>query len=84
MGLARAAKDIGKETEVFFTGEGVHLTQDAHFAELINLTQVAVCESSYIARGYKRVAIPGLTDRDFTTQARNAEIVETSDRYITL
>ncbi|MFC2027735.1 DsrE family protein [Chloroflexota bacterium] len=84
LGLARAASDIGKETEVFFTGEGVHLTQDTDFPELVNITRVTVCESSYFARGYKGLEIPGMIDKDFTTQAHHAELVETSDRYVIL
>jgi len=45
---------------------------------------VAVCEVSYIANGYKGKEVPGLADKDFATQARNAEMVEECDRYLIL
>jgi sulfur relay (sulfurtransferase) complex TusBCD TusD component (DsrE family) len=52
IGLAKAAKKAGKQVEIFFTGDGVELTQDPRFSELIDIAQVAVCEVSYIDRGY--------------------------------
>ena len=84
LGLARAAARWGKEIEVFFTGEGVHLTQHPRFPELLDLARVGVCEVSYHAYGYKGVEIPGLVDKDFVTQGRNAEMVEECDRYLIL
>jgi len=84
IGLARAAKAAGKQVEVFFTGEGVHNTQDPRFQQLLELGRVAVCEVSYIANGYKGKEVPGLKDKDFVTQARNAEMVEHCHRYIVL
>lgn len=84
--LAKAAKAAGKEVKVFFTGEGVHLTQDPRFFELLVLGQgnVGVCEVSYIANGYKGKALPGMRDKDFVTQGRNAEMVEECERYVVL
>ncbi len=86
IGLAKAAKAAGKEVKVFFTGEGVHLTQDPRFSELLVLGQgnVGVCEVSYIANGYKGKALPGMRDKDFVTQGRNAEMVEECERYVVL
>lgn len=86
VGLAKAAKAAGKEVKVFFTGEGVHLTHDPRFAELLELGQgkVGVCEVSYIANGYKGKALPGMRDKDFVTQGRNAEMVEDCERYVVL
>jgi hypothetical protein len=43
-----------------------------------------VCEVSYIDRGYQGKELPGLVDKDFVTQARNAEMVEECDRYVML
>ena len=37
VGLAKAARAAGKEVKVFFTGAGVHATQDPRFAELLEL-----------------------------------------------
>ena len=84
LGLAKAARTAGKETEVFLTGEGVHLTQDPRFSELLDVARVGVCETSYHAYGYKGKEVPGLVDRDFVTQGLNAEMVEECDRYLVL
>jgi len=93
LGLARAARAAGKEVKVFFTGEGVLLTQDPHFAELLRVAkqgsslahgQVAVCEVSYIANGLKGKAVEGMRDKDFVTQGRNAELVDECERYVVL
>jgi len=50
----------------------------------LEFAEVAICEVSYISYGYKGIEIPGLGDKDFMTQARNAEMVEECDRYIVL
>lgn len=85
LGLARAAKAAGKQVEVFFTGEGVHLTQDPDFSQLIGSTdKCTVCEVSFIANGLKGKEVPGLKYKDFVTQARNAEMVEHCERYVVL
>ncbi len=84
IGLAKAAKAVGKEVEIFFTGDGVHLTKDPRFGELLGTGKVKVCEVSYIANGYRGQEVPGLVDKDFVTQGRNAEMVEECDRYIIL
>jgi predicted peroxiredoxin len=93
LGLAKAARAAGKEVKVFFTGEGVLLTQDPHFAELLRVAkegsslahgQVSVCEVSYIANGLKGKAVEGMRDKDFVTQGRNAEMVEECQRYVVL
>lgn len=85
VGLARAARAAGKTVEVFFTGEGVFLTQEPRFAELVDsANKVTVCEVSFIANGLKGKEVPGLKYKDFVTQARNAEMVEHCERYVVL
>lgn len=84
IGLAKAAKASGKTVEVFFTGEGVHLTHDPRFAELVGTGRLTVCEVSYIANGFKGQAVEGVGFKDFVTQARNAEMVEKCERYVVL
>lgn len=84
VGIAEAAKNGGKKVEIFFTGEGVHQSQLSEFTKLLEFAKVAVCEVSYISYGYKGIEIPGLGDKDFATQARNAEMVEECDRYVIL
>ncbi len=82
VGLAKAAKAAGKEVKVFFTGEGVHLTHDPRFSELVGVAKVTLCEVSYEANGYKDKTLPGLTFKDFATQGKNAEMVEECERYV--
>lgn len=84
IGLAKAAQAAGKKVEIFFTGEGVQLTQDPRFSELIGTGKLAVCEVSYIANGFKGREVKGLGFKDFVTQARNAEMVEHCERYVVL
>lgn len=84
VGLAKAAKSAGMQVDIFLTGEGVHLTHQPGFSELLEAARVGVCEVSYIASGYRGKAVPGLGNRDFVTQLRNAELVEKCDRYLIL
>ena len=84
LGLAKAAKRADKKVEIFFTGDGVLCTQNPGLADLVKIAHVTVCEVSYIANGYKGIEIPGLGDKDFVTQVRNAEMVEECDRHIIL
>jgi peroxiredoxin family protein len=84
IGLARAAKAAGKTVEIFFTGEGVHLTHDARFSELVGTGKLSVCEVSYIANGFQGKPVAGLGFKDFVTQGRNAEMVEHCERYVVL
>lgn len=84
IGITKAAKKAGKKVEIFLTGEAVHITQNDRFSDLVQLAKVGVCEVSYLANGYKDKEIAGLTDKDFVTQAANAEMVEECDRYLIL
>ena len=82
LGLAEAAARAGISTEVFLTGEGVHLVRDSRFQELIAAARVSVCDASYRAAGLDGKDAAGLTDKDFVTQWCNAEMVERCDRYL--
>ncbi len=94
IGLARAARKAGKEVEIFFTGEGVLLTKDPRFRELLDVAkagsskphgQVTCCEVSYMAQGLAAgKATSGLVDKEFVTQGKNAEMVEDCERYVVL
>ncbi|MCG6923323.1 MAG: DsrE family protein [Acidobacteria bacterium] len=84
IGLAKAARATGRSVEIFFTGEGVRLTQDPRFSELLDTGRVSVCEVSYIANGLRGRPVEGLVDKDFVTQGRNAEMVDECDRYVIL
>ena len=84
LGITRAAVRMGKCVEIFITGEGVQITQQPGFAELVEVATVAVCEVSYIKAGYRHLKIPELLDKDFVTQWRNAEMVDRCGRYLVL
>ena len=82
LGLAGAAARVGISTEIFLTGEGVHVVRDRRFQELIEAARVSVCDASFRAAGLDGEDVTGLTDKDFVTQWRNAEMVEHCDRYL--
>lgn len=82
LGITRAAVRAGKHVHIFITGEAAKVAQEPGFDELVATAEVGICEVSYIAAGYQGVEIPGLVDKDFVTQARNAELVERCERYL--
>ncbi len=84
VGIAKAAKAAGKEVRIFFTGDGVDVTQDPRIAELVGVAKMTLCEVSYDGHGYKGKAVPGFGFKDFATQEKNAEMVEQCERYIVL
>lgn len=79
--LTEAAHAKGKEVEIFFTGQGVLLTQAADFKRLVGKAKMSLCDVSFRALGLKG-DVPGLGFKDFATQAKNAEIIKNSDRYL--
>jgi hypothetical protein len=79
--LTHAAHDKGKNVEIFFTGQGVRLTQSPEFQKLVGKAKISLCDNSYRALGFEG-DVPGLGFKDFATQAKNAEIIKTSDRYV--
>jgi len=83
--LSLAAQKAGIHTDIFFTGEGVRLIQDCRFEQLLKLAgRIGICEVSFRSLGYKKEFMHGLTDKDFVTQARNADMVRNCDRYVVL
>ncbi len=81
--LAKAAKKKGIDTLIFFTGQGVLLTQRKRFKNLVGLAELKVCEVSFRSNGLSG-DIPGVGFKDFVTQAVNAEMVAECDRYIVI
>ena len=79
--ITHAAHDKGKEVEIFFTGKGVLLTQAADFAKLVGKAKMSLCDVSFRALGLEG-DVPGFGFKDFATQAKNAEIIKNSDRYL--
>jgi len=84
LGVVNAAARAGISTEVFLTGDGVHLIRDRRFDELVAAARVSVCDASFRASGVDADDSYGLTDTDFVTQWRNAEMIERCDRYLVL
>ena len=79
--LTDAAHAKGKEIEIFFTGKGVLLTQSPEFSKLVGKAKMSLCDVSFRALGLEG-DIPGFGFKDFATQAKNAEIIKNSDRYV--
>ncbi len=83
--LARAAKVKGKDVNIFLTHKGVLLTQDPRFGELENLAKISLCKVSYEAHNLDPgKSIPGIDESGFSSQARHADLIFESDRYLVL
>ena len=80
--LTEAAQAKNKAVEIFFTGRAVLLTQSPDFPRLVDRAKVSVCDVSFRALGLKEEDVPCLGFKDFATQAKNAELVKNSDRYV--
>jgi peroxiredoxin family protein len=80
--LTDAALARSKEVDLFFTGRAVLLTRKPDFAQLVDKAKVSVCDVSFRALGLKEEDVPCLGFKDFATQAKNAELVKNSDRYV--
>ena len=79
--LTDAASKKGLDVEIFFTGQGVTLTQEQDFEKLVGKAKMSLCDVSFRALGLKG-DVPGFGFKDFATQAKNAEIIKNSDRYV--
>lgn len=79
--LCKAAKKKDVEVTIFFTHRGVLLTQDARFSELQGLAKMSLCNVGFESHGLKK-PVPGLSDKDYATQARHGELIEECDRYV--
>lgn len=79
--LTNAAYQKGKHVQIFFTGQGVLLTQKPDFAQLVGKAKLSVCDVSFRANNLQG-DVPGVGFKDFATQARNAEMISECDRYV--
>ena len=79
--LTSAAHEKGKAVRIFFTGNGVLLTQLPEFKKLVGKAKLTLCDVSYRALGLEG-DVPGLGFKDYATQAKNAEMVKECDRYV--
>jgi peroxiredoxin family protein len=83
LNLTHAACATGREVHIFFTGTGVRMTQLPGFQELAEKATLSVCDASFQAAGLSE-AVPGLSANYFTSQAKNAEIINLCDRFLVL
>jgi hypothetical protein len=81
--LCRAAKKKGDvEVTIFFSHLGTLLTQDPRFGELEGLAKMSLCNVGFESHNLKPPVV-GIGEKDYATQARNGELVEECDRYVT-
>jgi hypothetical protein len=54
------------------------------FKELVGKAKLSVCDVSFRANGLhgREDEVPGVGFKDFATQAKNAEMLARSDRYL--
>jgi hypothetical protein len=83
LGLVAAAAKRNVEVRIFFSGEGVLVTQKPRFAELVGHAKMSLCEVSFRALGLEG-DVPGIGYKDFATQARHAEMIEDYPHYLAL
>ena len=79
--FTKAAHEKGKKIQIFFTGQGVLLTQQPEFTKLVGKAKLSICDVSFRANGLEG-EVPGVGFKDFATQARNAEMIKECDRYL--
>jgi hypothetical protein len=82
--LTTAAFAKGKRVRLFFTGKGVLLTVKPGFKDLVGKAELSICDASFRANGLhgREHEVPGVTTEDFSTQARNAQMLASADRYL--
>ena len=78
--LCSVAKKEEIEVILFFTHKGILLTRDPRFSELDGL-RISVCSVGFESLGLKP-PVPGIGDKNYTTQAINAELIDDCDRYV--
>lgn len=80
--LTNAARARNIDVQIFFTGLSVHLTQTDKYRHLVDKALIYVCDVSFRAYGYEGKEVPGVGFKQFVTQARNAEMLEETDKYL--
>lgn len=79
--LCRAAQKKAVDVTIFFTQKGTLLTQDPRFSELGELANMSVCNVGFESHGLKP-PVTGIAERDYATQARNADMICECDQYL--
>ena len=91
IGIARAAKKAGNALCIFFTHDGVLMTQDPKYQELAaivgdnSINKISLCNASWEELGLKDRPVPqGMGPDDLATQSRHCTLIGTCDRYLVI
>ena len=87
IGVVRAAKKAGKELVIFFTHEGVLMSQDPKYKELADMgpEEMTLCNVRWEELGLKGEPIPaGMGEKGLATQSRHVSLIGKCDRYLVL
>jgi len=79
--LCQAARKKDVEVTIFFTHSGTMLTQDPRFGELEGLARMSLCNVGFESHGLTPPVV-GIGEKDYATQARNGDLIEENDRYV--
>lgn len=89
LGIVKAAVAKGIQINLFFTYKGVLITKQPEFRELADAVnghgKMSLCLHSWneLNLGDDHT-IPGISENDFATQVRHAELIDEMDRYLVL
>ena len=87
IGVVKAAKKAGKELVIFFTHDGVLMSQDPKYQELADLgpEEMTLCNVRWEELGLKGKPIPaGMGEKGLATQSRHVSLIGKCDRYLVL
>ena len=91
IGVAKAAKKAGKLLTIFFTHDGVLLTQEAKYPELAQIIdreegdEISLCNVRWEEHGLKGQPVPAaMGDKDLATQSRHCAMLGACDRYLVI
>lgn len=90
IGVAKAAKKAGKSITIFFTHDGVLMTQDPKYQELADIInrddgdEISACNVRWEEHGLKGQPVPAaMGEKDLATQSRHCAMLGSCDRYMT-
>ena len=91
IGVAKAAKKAGKVLTIFFTHDGVLMTQQAKYPELADIIdredgdEISLCNVRWEEHGRKGKPVPAaMGDKDLATQSRHCAMLGVCDRYLVI
>jgi len=87
IGVVKAAKKAGKELVIFFSHDGVLMSQNPKYQELADLDpeEMTLCNVRWEELGLKGKPIPaGMGEKGLATQSRHVSLIGKCDRYLVL